>query len=274
MVPDLKWDGNFTKDRKIQDEIKVWNTPQRQKMIYRFDAHVGLEWKEHRTVGHGKQCSLEWSCVEENCHVLRKALYLEVEGERKKRRPKRTWKKQVEEKLFEKGRRTLPIEVECWCKSHCCWVEVNLATLTCWGHYQTVAGLRWFWPPSLVGDTTRLWLGWGDSGHPHLLGTLPDCGWVEVILATLTCWGHYQTVAGMRWFWPPSLVGDTTRLWLGWGDSGHPHLLGTLPDCGWVEVNLATLTCWGHYQILDIGVSLSVTHRKLPHRSLSIMQQK
>ena len=32
-----------------------------------------------------------------------------------------------------KGRRTLPIEVECWRKSDCCRVEVNLATLTCWG---------------------------------------------------------------------------------------------------------------------------------------------
>ena len=37
---------------------------------------------------------------------------------------------------FEKGRCTLPIEVECWCESDCCWVEVNLATLTCWGYYQ------------------------------------------------------------------------------------------------------------------------------------------
>ena len=28
-------------------------------------------------------------------------------------------------------------------------------------------------------------------------------------------------------------------------------------DSCWVEVNLATLTCWGYYQILDIGVSLT-----------------
>ena len=26
------------------------------------------------------------------------------------------------------------------------------------------------------------------SGHPHLLEILTDCCWVEVILATLTCW--------------------------------------------------------------------------------------
>ena len=131
----------------------------------------------------------------------------------------------------------------------CCWVEVTLATLTCWGYYQIAAGLRWLWPPSLVGDTTRLLLSWGDSGHPHLLGILPDCCWVEVTPATLTSYGYYQIAAGLRWLWPPSLVGDTTRLLLGWGDSGHPHLLGILPDCCWVEVTPATLTCWGYYQI-------------------------
>ena len=32
-------------------------------------------------------------------HVLRRALDFEVEGQRKKGRPKRTWKKRVEEKL-------------------------------------------------------------------------------------------------------------------------------------------------------------------------------
>ena len=28
------------------------------------------------------------------------------------------------------------INVECWHYSNCCWVEVNLATLTCCGYYQ------------------------------------------------------------------------------------------------------------------------------------------
>ena len=32
-----------------------------------------------------------------DCHILRMALDFEVEGQRKKARPKRTWKKQVEE---------------------------------------------------------------------------------------------------------------------------------------------------------------------------------
>ena len=34
-------------------------------------------------------------------------------------------------------------------------------------------------------------------------------------------------------------------------------------DCCWVEVNLATLTYLGYYQILDIGVSLSVYSRNI-----------
>ena len=36
---------------------------------------------------------------------------------------------------------------------------------------------------------------------------------------------------------------DTTGLPLGGGESGHPHLLGIIPDCCWVEVNQATLAC-------------------------------
>ena len=40
------------------------------------------------------------------------------------------------EDWLEKGRCTLPIKVECQRKSDCCWVEVNLATPTCWGYYQ------------------------------------------------------------------------------------------------------------------------------------------
>ena len=41
----------------------------------------------------------------EDCHVLRRALDFEVEGQRKKGRPKRTWKKQVEEKSMKIGLR-------------------------------------------------------------------------------------------------------------------------------------------------------------------------
>ena len=35
-------------------------------------------------------------------------------------------------------------------------------------------------------------------------------------------------------------------------------------DWCWVEVNLATLTSWGYYQILDIGLSPFDTQTNLP----------
>ena len=38
-------------------------------------------------------------------HVLRRALVIEVEGQRKKGRPKRTWKKQVEKESIKVGLR-------------------------------------------------------------------------------------------------------------------------------------------------------------------------
>ena len=41
----------------------------------------------------------------EDGHVLRRSLYFEVEGQRKKGRPKRTWKKQVEEESMKAGLR-------------------------------------------------------------------------------------------------------------------------------------------------------------------------
>ena len=34
---------------------------------------------------------------------------------------------------FDKGSCTLPFKVDCWRRQDCCWVEVNLATLTYWG---------------------------------------------------------------------------------------------------------------------------------------------
>ena len=54
-------------------------------------------------------------------HVLRRALDFEVEGHRTEVRPKRTWKKQVEEESMnaEWGRCTLPIKVGSWRKCDC-----------------------------------------------------------------------------------------------------------------------------------------------------------
>ena len=70
-------------------------------------------------------------------HVVRRALDFEIESEReaKEDMEKAGWGRKYEG-WFEKGRCTLPIKVECRCKQDCCWVEVNLATLTCWGCYQ------------------------------------------------------------------------------------------------------------------------------------------
>ena len=49
----------------------------------------------------------------EDDHVLRRALDFEVEGQRKKGRPKRTWKKQVEEESVKIGLRM----VDALCRS-------------------------------------------------------------------------------------------------------------------------------------------------------------
>ena len=44
--------------------------------------------------------------------------------------------------------------------------------------------------------------------------------------------GMQQIAADLRLIWPPPLFVDTTKF----------------------EVHVATLTCWGHYHILDIGL--------------------
>ena len=74
-----------------------------------------------------------WSCVE-------KALYFEVEGQRKKGKQKRTLKKQVEEESVKVGLRM----EDAICRSK--WSA---------GANQIAAGLRRIWPLSLVGDTAR-----------------------------------------------------------------------------------------------------------------------
>ena len=67
------------------------------------------------------------------------ALYFEVDGEMKKLRLKRTWK--VEEESVKVGlRREDALFKSKWC------VGLN----------HIAAGLRCIWPPSLVGDTTRI----------------------------------------------------------------------------------------------------------------------
>ena len=184
--------------------------------------------------------SVHWYCHvfrRDDGHVLIRALNFEVEGHWKKGRLKRTWKKQVEDKSVKVGLRR----------------EDTLCLLK-WsaGKDQIAAVLRWIWPPSLVGDTAGLLLCWGEYGYPHLLGILPDCRCVEVNMATLTCWGYCRIAAVLRWICPSSLAGDTAGLPLCWGEYGHLHLLGILPDFRCVEVNMATLTCWAYCRIAAV----------------------
>ena len=78
----------------------------------------------------------------EDGHVLRRSLCFEVEGQRKKGRLKRTWRKQVEEESVKVGLR----RKDALCHSK--WsVGVN----------KIAAALRRIWPSSLVGDTTRFY---------------------------------------------------------------------------------------------------------------------
>ena len=95
MVPERKQDGNIMKDRKIHDESDMWSTAQRSKnLILMFGLNETIDQlamaNSVRWYGHVLR--------RENDHISRRALDLEVECQRKKGRPKRTWKKQVEEK--------------------------------------------------------------------------------------------------------------------------------------------------------------------------------
>ena len=98
------------------------------------------------------------------------------------------------------------------------YICIYPATLTSWGCYHILNIVLFIY----------IYI----SGHPHLLGILPD-------------FEH----------WSLSLC-----IYI----SGHPHLLGILPDFMHWSLSLsiyiypATLTCWGYYQILCIGFSLSL----------------
>ena len=74
------------------------------------------------------------------CHVWRRALDFEVEGQTKKGRPKRTWKRQVEEDSVKGGLRRKST------LCHCKW-GVNIKKL--------LLGLRCIWPTSIIGVTAR-----------------------------------------------------------------------------------------------------------------------
>ena len=86
--------------------------------------------------------SIHWYIMSrgEDDHVLRRALDFEAEGEREKGRPKRTWKKQVEEESVKVGLR----RKDALCRSNSS-IGVN----------KIAAGLRRIWPATLIGDSTR-----------------------------------------------------------------------------------------------------------------------
>ena len=87
--------------------------------------------------------SVHWYCHllrREDGNVIRKVLDFEVEGQRKKGRQNRSWKRQVEEESVKVGLRRKDalcrLKWSVSIKQYCCWVEVNLATLTYFGYYQ------------------------------------------------------------------------------------------------------------------------------------------
>ena len=102
-MPERKRYWNFTKNRKIHGESNVRGTAQRQKKIYGFDVLVVFEYK-HRSDSYGNCVRWHGNVLRrEDGHVLKRAL--EVEGQREKGRPKRTWKKQAVEESVKVGLR-------------------------------------------------------------------------------------------------------------------------------------------------------------------------
>ena len=74
-------------------------------MYYRFDVHVGLNESIDQLAIGNSVCWCGHVLSREDGHILRRALYFEVEGQRKKRRLKRTWKRQTEEESGKVGLR-------------------------------------------------------------------------------------------------------------------------------------------------------------------------
>ena len=69
--------------------------------MYGFDVDFALN---YRSCAYDRQCSLVGHVLRrEDGYVLRRTLHLEVDGQSKKGRPKRTWKKQVEVESLKVG---------------------------------------------------------------------------------------------------------------------------------------------------------------------------
>ena len=105
VVPERKLNENFAKDRRIHGESNVWNTAKRQKrstdLMFMFWLNETMDQlamaNRVRWYGHVLR-SL-------NDHIYWRALDFEVESQRKKGRPKRTWKRKIEEESVKAGLR-------------------------------------------------------------------------------------------------------------------------------------------------------------------------
>ena len=125
MMPEGKWDGNFTKDTGIHGESNVWSTAQWWRQVYGFDVHVGLEWN-HRSVVYGtvfigmvmcwgERMAMSW----EGHWILRS----KEERETKEYMEEAGWGRKCEG-WCEKGRWTLPVNVECGSgHPHLLWIS-------------------------------------------------------------------------------------------------------------------------------------------------------
>ena len=123
-LKDPWWEQCVEYSSRSEKNLQIW-------------CNVRLEWNHIS----GKQCSLVCPCVEERgWSCLEKGIRFsgwrsKEEREAKEDMVKAGWERKYED-WFEKERCTFPFKVECRHKQDCCWVEVNLATLTCWGYYQ------------------------------------------------------------------------------------------------------------------------------------------
>ena len=93
------------KDREIHGESNVWSAAQRQKKSMDLMFFLGLSVTIDQLA---MASSVRWYghvLRREDGHVLRRALDFEVEGQRKKGRPKRTCRKPVEEEGVKVGLR-------------------------------------------------------------------------------------------------------------------------------------------------------------------------
>ena len=102
MVSEGKRDGNFMKNREIHGESNVWITAQGSTdLMSMLCLSEGIDQLAMAN-------SVRWYVHvlrREGGHIMRRAFDFEVEGQRKKGRLKRTWKKQIEEESVKVGLR-------------------------------------------------------------------------------------------------------------------------------------------------------------------------